>query len=73
MEGKQVIGAVLTIGGLLLMAYGVVSGLMNGSIGSKEALTSDAVAIVVGWFAILIGPALWLGETPAAVRARAGR
>ncbi len=71
---KRQIGMIVTIIGVALMAYAVISGLINGQIGTKEAkITPDIAAFIVGWFAVLIGPALWLGETPAAIRKRAGR
>ena len=70
MESKRILGMVLTIGGLALIAFSVIKGLTTGSIGSKEGLNIDAAAMILGWFAILVGPALWLGETPAPIRAR---
>ncbi|MCE4610402.1 MAG: hypothetical protein F7B17_00335 [Desulfurococcales archaeon] len=73
-EPKRMVGMALTVIGILLLLYAIASGLMNGQIGTKStAIAPDVAAFIVGWFAILIGPALWLGEVPAAIRRRAGR
>ncbi|MEB3774725.1 MAG: hypothetical protein GSR86_07370 [Desulfurococcales archaeon] len=73
MEGKQALGAVITIIGLLLFLYVIAAGGQANAIGSKEALNTTALAAIIGWFMILIGPALWFGETPAVIKKRAGR
>ncbi|MCE4603853.1 MAG: hypothetical protein F7B20_02665 [Aeropyrum sp.] len=72
MEPKQVVGLILTVVGILLLAYGIISGLQKGVIGSAEGLTTDAASMIIGWFAILIGPALYFGEAPAAIRKKVG-
>lgn len=82
-DSKKMIGAALTIIGLLLLAYSVFKGLVAPTtvdndkginlIGSKESASIDAISVILGWFAILIGPALWLGETPAVIRKQARR
>ncbi len=80
---KKIVGASLTIIGLLLLAYGVFKGLVSPTsvnkekginlIGSPENPEFDAIAVILGWFAILIGPALWAGETPTAIKRAARR
>jgi putative Mn2+ efflux pump MntP len=73
-ETKRLAGMALTALGVLLLAYAIVTGLAKGQIGTKEAaITPDIAAFIVGWFAVLIGPALWLGETPAVIRKAARR
>ena len=73
-DPKRMAGMALTLIGALLLLYAIASGLINGQIGTKSTgITFDIAALLIGWFAILIGPALWLGEVPAAVRRRAGR
>jgi len=72
-DSKQALGAALTILGLLLFLYVIVAGAQSGQIGSDKAFQNDALAAVAGWFLILIGPALWFGETPASIKRRAGR
>jgi len=82
-DPKKIVGAALTIIGIILLAYGVFKGIAAPTsvdenrginlIGSKQDLQADAIAVIVGWFAILIGPALWFGETPAVIRKAAGR
>ncbi|GBF08855.1 hypothetical protein apy_05800 [Aeropyrum pernix] len=73
MEAKQAAGALLTVVGVLLILYAIYSGFVNETIGSTEKFSADAAAMIVGWFAVLIGPALLFGETPAAVKKAAGR
>ncbi len=82
-DPKKLAGAALTIIGLLLLAYGIFKGLVSPTavdenkginlIGKKEGITTDALAVIIGWFAILIGPALWAGETPTVIKRAAGR
>ncbi len=67
MDAKRGAGAVMTIAGMLLFLYALVAGALRGHIGSKAAWTPDAVAVIVGWFLIMIGPALYFGSTPARI------
>lgn len=66
----RALGWLLIAIGIIGFIYGFGEGLAKGHLGSKTALTSDAVAIIVGWFSLLIGPALAFGETPVAIRRR---
>ena len=70
MDAKQALGAVITLLGILLMLYAIAAGFQQGQIGTKEvkAMQTDAMAMIVGWFMVLLGPALWFGEAPAAVK-----
>ena len=70
---NRVLGLALTAIGVLLFTYAVAAALGKGHIGSREVWTSDAVAILVGWFLLLIGPAVAFGEAPAAVKPTAGK
>ena len=40
---------------------------------SQFSFSFDAWAAFLGWFLVLIGPALWQGEVPAVFKRRAGR
>ena len=68
MTPREVVGAIITILGLLLLLYGLAMGAVHGKIGRAGEISFDAGAIILGWFMILIGPAIWFGETPARVR-----
>lgn len=80
-DAKKIVGMGLTAIGVLLLAYGVLKGLtsMGGEgvalVGSKETadMQPDALAMIIGWFAILIGPALWFGETPTVIKRQVTR
>ena len=63
----KALGAVFTILGLLLFAYAFAEGAMKGQIGDSKQWTSDAVAVLVGWFLLMIGPALYFGKTPSSI------
>ncbi len=63
----RAVGAALTVVGLLLFAYAFAVGAQKGVIGSKDQWTSDAVAVLVGWFLLMIGPALYFGKTPSSI------
>ena len=69
-DPKRTLGLILTILGIALMGYAIIVGLSKGSIGVKNSQTiaQETIALIIGWFAVLAGPALWLGETPAAIR-----
>lgn len=80
-DAKKIVGMGLTALGVLLLAYGVLKGLISTGggdialVGSKDTadVQLDALAMIIGWFAILIGPALWLGETPAVIKRQVAR
>lgn len=73
MDAKRALGALLTALGLLLLFYAIAVGAGDQVIGSKEELQGEAVAAIAGWFAILVGPALWFGEAPAVLKKAAER
>ena len=66
----KALGWLLIAIGIIAFIYAFAEGLVKGHIGSKESFTGDAAAIIVGWFSLLIGPALAFGETPVAIRRR---
>ncbi|BEP16893.1 hypothetical protein PYJP_02450 [Pyrofollis japonicus] len=66
-------GALLTAIGLILMIYAFVIGPIHGKIGSKSAWTSDAISMILGWYFIIVGPALYFGEAPAKLRREAAK
>ncbi len=67
------IGAALTIIGLLLLLYVFIVGAQNGAIGEPGKMNRDAWLAIIGWFAFIIGPALWAGETPVAIKQKLKR
>jgi len=67
------LGLAMTVLGILLFIYAMIAALSKGQIGSKDAWTPDAIAILIGWFMLLIGPAIAFGEAPASVKPTAGR
>ncbi|MEM2025096.1 MAG: hypothetical protein QXW94_02260 [Desulfurococcaceae archaeon] len=68
-DAKKAIGILCTLAGSLLMAYEFAYvRLMQGAIGRAGTVSIDTILVVVGFHLILIGPALWLGETPLAIR-----
>lgn len=68
MDAKKALGALITAVGLLLLLYALAGGAGDKAIGSKETLQTEAIAAILGWFAVLVGPALWFGEAPAVIR-----
>jgi len=73
-KAVQAIGAILTILGIIFLIYVFYYGATHGAIGSSQAkMTTEAWLALLGWFFILVGPALWLGETPVAVKKRLKR
>lgn len=68
MKTKELIGLILTALGLLLYIYAVVDGSMKGGIGVRGRVELTPILIALGMYAILIGPALWLGEVPIAIK-----
>jgi uncharacterized membrane protein len=69
----KALGALLTIIGLILMIYAFVIGPVHGQIGSKNAWTNDAISMILGWYFIIVGPALYFGEAPAKLRREAAK
>ena len=73
-KAVQALGAIITILGIIFLAYVFYVGAEHGMIGSTSPkMTTDAWLALLGWFFVLIGPALWLGETPVAVKKRLKR
>ncbi|MEN2999391.1 MAG: hypothetical protein ABDH61_02310 [Acidilobaceae archaeon] len=69
MGQKELAGLLITVLSLLLIVYELfVVGLLKGNVGVKGQITLDAVLISAGFLLILLGPWLWLGEVPVAVK-----
>ena len=69
MRAREGIGLAITIVAILLMLYELFYvNLTRGSIGVRGQVTTDAVLICAGFLLILVGPWLWLGEVPVAIR-----
>lgn len=64
---RAILGAAVTVVGLVLVVYALAAGAFEGRIGSEEGFTGHAAAAILGWFMILVGPAVWFGEAPVAI------
>ncbi len=71
LNAREALGAVLTIVGIGLLAFAFTAGAINKHIGEGGKISFDAWMTIIGWFLIIIGPALWFGETPAAIKEKA--
>jgi len=66
---KETLGVIISVIAIVLILYELLYvNLTAGSIGVKGAITNDAILISLGFLLILIGPWLWLGEVPVAVK-----
>lgn len=65
---RELLGMLLTAVGLVLYIYAIVVGISSGSIGIKGRVELPALAMVFGMYAVLLGPALWLGDVPTAIK-----
>ncbi len=72
MNSKEISGTIITIIGIILLAYAFIVGGVHGHIGNGKAFTSDDLAAIIGWFFIIGGPALWFGEVPVTIRKKIG-
>ncbi len=69
MKAKEAVGLLITILAVLLLLYEVFYvNLTRGSIGVKGEITTDAILVSTGFLLILIGPWLWLGDVPVAIK-----
>ncbi|MEM2006300.1 MAG: hypothetical protein QXG17_03330 [Sulfolobales archaeon] len=69
MKPKETLGVIISVIAIVLILYELLYvNLTAGSIGVKGAITNDAILISLGFLLILIGPWLWLGEVPVAVK-----
>jgi hypothetical protein len=78
LKAREAVGLLITIVALVLLLYELFYvNLTRGGIGVKGQVTTDAILISASFLLILLGPWLWLGEVPVAVRkfieARTGR
>ena len=67
-QAVRALGYILMALGIILFIYAFAIGPSKGYLGSKESMTADTAALIVGWFSLLIGPALAFGETPVSIR-----
>jgi hypothetical protein len=70
-------GYIISIVGILLLIYAFTLGWMHGQMGAcanAECKSfnwdTSAYSAIIGWFLILIGPALIFGEAPELVKAK---
>lgn len=69
MRGKEIVGMLITVFGLVLLFYELAYvGLTKSAIGVKGDVSTDAVLVTTGWMLILVGPALWFGEVPVNIK-----
>lgn len=70
----KALGIIITVLGVLFLAYAFYAGAANGAIGEGgNKINTDALLALTGWFFILIGPALWAGETPVSIKGKLKR
>ncbi len=72
-QAVRALGAILTILGVVLLLYVFYAGATKGTIGEPGTMSRDAWLALIGWFSMLIGPALWAGETPVSIKQRLKR
>lgn len=69
MKTKEVLGCLLTLLAITLMSYELLYvNLTRGYVGVRGEVSVDVVLLASGWFLILIGPWLWFGEVPIAIK-----
>jgi hypothetical protein len=69
MPVKTLLGATITIIGLLLFIYAFFYvAITQGAVGVKGQVTADPIIGAAGFLMILIGPALWFGEVPVNIK-----
>lgn len=69
MRAREALGLIITMLAVILILYELLYvNLTRGSIGMRGAITSDSILVSSGFLLILIGPWLWLGEVPVAIR-----
>lgn len=78
MKAREAAGLVVTVIAVILILYELFYvNVTKGSIGVSGTVSADSILISAGFLLILIGPWLWLGEMPVAVKkfveARTGR
>ncbi len=78
MKPKEAVGIAVTLIAVIVMLYELFYvNLTGGAIGVSGAVTTDAALLSAAFIMILIGPWLWLGDAPVAVKklveARTGR
>lgn len=67
-NARKALGLALTGLGVLLFLYAAAVAVAKGHLGSRQAWTPDAVAVLVGWFLLMLGPAIAYGEAPASIK-----
>ena len=72
-SAREILGVIVTALGLGLLAYAFIVGAYYHEIGAGRTITPDAWAAILGWFLVIIGPAIWFGETPASIKEKAGK
>ncbi|MEM3229378.1 MAG: hypothetical protein QXR98_06525 [Fervidicoccaceae archaeon] len=69
MKIKEAIGAIITTISLLIFFYEIAYvGLLTGKIGASGKITYDAILSTASFLLVILGPALWFGEAPTALK-----
>lgn len=58
------------IGSYATLIFNEEEGKLEVAQGKPGMVDSTAAAIIIGWFLILIGPAIWQGEVPATIKSK---
>ncbi|MEB3825223.1 MAG: hypothetical protein LRS47_00970 [Desulfurococcales archaeon] len=81
-QAVKAIGYVILVLGILMLAYAFIDGWSKGYMGDcaqvntttgkcvKYGWGSVSLSAVLGWFLILVGPALIYGEAPEVIKAK---
>ncbi len=66
---RRALGLTIAAVGVALLLFALAAPFIYGKpyIGDKSSWTPDAVSIILGWFLVIIGPAVAYGERPVAV------
>ncbi len=58
------------IGSYATLTFNEKEGKLEVAQGKPGMMDRTAAAIILGWFLVLIGPAIWQGEVPATIKSR---
>ncbi len=69
MMRRKALGTIITVITVIIMLYELFYvNITKGGIGVKGAVSIDAALLASAFILILIGPWLWLGEVPVAIK-----
>ncbi len=60
------------IGSYATLTFNEKEGKLEVAQGKPGMIDLTVTAIIIGWFLVLIGPAIWQGEAPATIKSKVG-